>query len=72
DFATGIPTSVGASANAYGNDYYWFYDGVGAARAVIRGGSWASGATDGVFAFNAVTAPSGVYTYLGFRCGRRK
>ncbi|MEK7722482.1 MAG: hypothetical protein AAB359_08845, partial [Elusimicrobiota bacterium] len=69
---TGIPTSVGASANAYGNDYYWAYDGAGVARAVIRGGGWGNGATVGVFAFYAGDAPSSVSATLGFRCGRRK
>ena len=71
DFATGIPTSVGATANAYGNDYYWAYAGAGSARAVARGGNWA-GASAGVFAFSVGTALSSVPTYLGFRCGRRK
>ncbi len=73
DFATGIPTSVGASANAYGNDDYWAYNGAAsAARAVIRGGYWADGAIAGVFAFIASTAPSTVAPTIGFRCGRRR
>ncbi len=29
DFATGIPTSVGASTPAFGNDFYWAYNGDG-------------------------------------------
>ena len=72
DFATGLPTSVGATSNAYGNDYYWAYDGAGAARALIRGGPWTAGADDGVFAFNASAAPSYVHAASGFRCGRKK
>jgi len=72
DFATGIPTSVGTSANAYGNDYHWAYNGGGVARAVLRGGRWADGANDGVFAFHAHNVPSSVYDCIGFRCGRRR
>ena len=71
DFATGIPTSVGAApVAAYGDDYYWAYNGAGAARAVFRGGYWVSVATAGVFAFTADTAPSYVDSSIGFRCGR--
>ena len=72
DFAPGIPSSVGATSAAFGNDYYWAYNGAGAAKAVVRGGSWANGALAGVFAFSASYAPSNVSTDIGFRCGRRK
>ena len=75
DFATGIPTSVGASVNAYGNDYHWAYNGGGVARAVRRGGAWDNGAYGGVFAFHALdgpAVPSSVSAGVGFRCGRRR
>ncbi len=73
DFATGIPTSVGASSNAYGNDRYLFYSGASAPGVVYRGGSsWDPVATAGVFAFNADPAPSFMNDSIGFRCGRRR
>ncbi len=70
DFATGLPISVGASSNAYGNDYYYAYDGAGAARAAIRGGGWTYGANDGCFYLTLSDAPSNADTRLGFRCCR--
>lgn len=72
DFATGIPTTVGATSAAFGDDYYMAYNGAGAARAVRRGGGWANGALVGVFAFFAGNAPSYISTDIGFRCGRGK
>ncbi len=72
DFATGIPTSVGASDNAYGNDYYFTYDGAGAARVVVRDSGWQYGASAGVFTLSMYHLPSSVGSYLGFRCGRRR
>ncbi|MDO8803788.1 MAG: SUMF1/EgtB/PvdO family nonheme iron enzyme [Elusimicrobiota bacterium] len=72
DFATGLPTSVGATSPAFGDDYYGAYNGAGAARAVLRGGGWGSAANAGVFAFDATGAPSYSATAFGFRCGRRK
>lgn len=39
-------------------------------NAVLRGGRWADGASDGVFAFHANAAPSASHTSIGFRCGR--
>jgi len=68
DFATGLPTSIGSSANAYGNDYFWAYDGAGAARAFFRGGRWGDGASDGAFALDLNYAPSDVRASIGFRC----
>ena len=70
DFATGLPISVGASADAYGNDYYWAYNGAGVARAPVRGGGWTDGAYDGCFTLYLQCAPSGPNTNVGFRCCR--
>jgi hypothetical protein len=72
DFATGMPAVVGTSANAYGNDYYWAYNGAGAARALFRGGTWTSTNFAGVFTFLVNNAPSYTDSSAGFRCGRRK
>ena len=70
DFATALPTSVGASSNAYGNDYFWTYNGAGVARAAVRGGSWSYGADGGCFTLGLRFAPSSTGTGLGFRCCR--
>lgn len=72
DFATGLPTSVGSTSGAYGNDYYWAYNGAGSAKVALRSGSWDIGAQAGVFVFHAADAPSFVNVHIGFRCGRRK
>ena len=72
DFATGIPTSVGATSAAYGNDYYWAYNGGGAARAMFRGGDSVEGGFDGVFIFPATRAPSEGTPWVGFRCGSKQ
>jgi|GEM_PF-562070 len=67
DFSTGLPTSVGSTTNAYGNDYFWAYEGAGAARALARGGYWANG--PGCFSLHLDVAPS-MYSNngVGFRC----
>ena len=70
DFATALPTSAGASSNAYGNDYFWTYNGAGVARAAIRGGYWNDGAYDGCFTLNLNSASSATSTTVGFRCCR--
>ncbi len=70
DFATGIPTAIGAPSPAFGNDYYGSY-GAGT-RVAVRGGRWPDGAGAGVFAVNADYVPSSAYTPVGFRCGRRR
>ena len=68
DFATGLPTSVGAASTVYGDDYFWAYNGAGAARAFLRGGFWVNGANDGCFTLYLGNAPSNVNTSIGFRC----
>jgi len=68
DFATALPTSVGSTNNAYGNDYFWAYNGAGAARAAVRGGVWNGGGDDGCFSLYLLYAPSGTGTHIGFRC----
>jgi formylglycine-generating enzyme required for sulfatase activity len=68
DFATALPTSVGSTNNAYGNDYFWAYDVAGAARAALRGGVWDVGASGGCFLLNLGNAPSSTGTGIGFRC----
>ena len=44
----------------------------GMPAALVRGGSWDSGANAGVFAFYAYNGPSVVSSTVGFRCGRRR
>jgi len=68
DFATALPTSVGSTNNAYGNDYFWAYNGTGAARAASRGGHWLDGGKYGCFALSLTVAPSATSTGIGFRC----
>ena len=40
------------------------------ARAAIRGGAWNDTVDAGAFTLNLGTAPSGVYTFVGFRCAK--
>ena len=69
DFATGLPTSTGSSSNAYGNDYFWAYNGAGGVPAAfIRGGYWDYGAYAGSFALGLSYGPSYSSPYFGFRC----
>jgi len=70
DFSTALPTSVGATSDAYGNDYFWAYNGAGAARAALRGGHWDNGARAGCFDLYLDIAPSGTDAGVGFRCCR--
>ncbi|HBA60616.1 MAG TPA: hypothetical protein DCZ92_07320 [Elusimicrobia bacterium] len=75
DSATGLPTSIGSSSNAYGNDYYWAYTGGGIAKAALRGGNWgwsAGSASSGIFALRLEAVPSTANAAFGFRCGKAK
>jgi len=68
DFATGLPTSSGSTTSVYGNDFYYAYNGGGAARAFIRGGLWDNGDNAGCFTLQIAQAPSAVSPYISFRC----
>ncbi len=68
DFSTGLPTSTGSTSNAYGNDYFYPYDGAGAARAFVRGGAWNYGANTGAFNLILMYTPLTVHPAVGFRC----
>ena len=68
DYEKGRAGPAGAYTSAQNAGQY--YGCTATANAVIRGDFWGDGATAGVFAFRASSAPSNVNTGVGFRCGR--
>ena len=68
DFATALPTSIGATSNAYGNDMYWYYTGAGSPRMLYRGGAYNQSANSGCFTLVLSNPPSTTSSLFGFRC----
>jgi len=67
DFATALPTSVGASDDAYGNDRYTYYlaDNISVFQ---RGGASNQGANSGCFTLSHGASPYTSSAWIGFRC----
>lgn len=58
------PATVGSAKAEYDNDYYYQATGQ---RAAMRGGSWRSGASCGLFCLSVSSAPSYASGLIGFR-----